>query len=398
MKTKFFVGFAMLTLLLILPSTATADACLIRGVVPGELYIYGVGGIYPDWVDWLYRSTDNGQTVYLQNDAVLVNRLAEGVLEGEFYKTRYGRLSYSDNYGVDFVLKKILGTDLQAIASGYAPGEVYASIYNITKYSSDYGETFEDKGTCPGWGVSCMSVGHILGEIYYGNDHGRVYYSSNYGETSELVLELPSPPIIGIYNISRGSLAGEFYLFCNNLWLYYSPDYGDTLYPQHFFDTDFVTGIAGGFSPGEVYVLESEHYFMGGGDLYIHRSNDYGQSFTAYHVYAAQEDTLPPKTINDLSCALSDSSIFLDWSPISTDIWDRTEQVDYYVVYRHQEPDFEPSSTDSIGYSTTSSYLDSGVRWTTQGLYYVVKAVDDSGNKSAASNKVGKTNKALVNE
>jgi len=395
MRTRFFTGFIALVLLLFLPSLVIADGGLVRGAVPGELYIYGVGGIYPDWVDWLYRSTDYGQTVYLQNDAVSVEHLAEGVDPGELYKYSDGSIYYSDDFGVSFVQKSIIGSYLRDIASGYAPGEVYAYIHQVTKYSTDYGETFVDKGTCPAW-VFSMSVGHSPGEVYCGCYHGEVYYSSNYGETYELIIDLANS--IDVLYISRGSEASDIYFFGNNNWLYYSPNQGDTLYQQYYFDTDYVTGIAGGFIPGEVYVLESEHYFMGGGDLYIHRSADYGQTFIARHVYSGRDDTVPPKSIDDLTCTTSDSSLFLDWSPINKDIWNRTEQVDYYVVYRHQDPDFEPSPADSVGFSTTSSYLDSGARWTTQAHYYVVKAVDDSGNKSGVSNRVGKMNFPLVNE
>jgi len=202
-----------------------------------------------------------------------------------------------------------------------------------------------------------------------------------------------------IWQITRGSADGEIYFFASDNKLYYSPNRGDSLYQQHYFDInpDYLTGIAGGFLSGEIYVLESRHYFTGGGDLYIHRSIDYGQTFTAHHVYSAREDTVSPKSIDDLSCTPCDSSLFLDWSPISTDIWNRTEQVDYYVVYRNQDPGFEPSPADSIGFSTTSSYTDPGARWATQAYYYVVKAVDDSGNQSDSSNKVGRFNRDLIN-
>jgi hypothetical protein len=384
-------GLYTIFLLLIVTSPAETDGGIIKGAAPGELYLYGAGGAYPDWVDWLYHNTDSGQTVYLQNDTVLITRLAEGVSDGELYKSRYGRLSYSDDYGADFVLKKILGTDLQAIASGYASGEVYAYIHQVTKYSTDYGETFVDKGTCPA-AVFSMSVGHSPGEVYCGCYHGEVYYSSNYGETYELIWGLANS--IDIRYISRGSEASDIYFFGNNNWLYYSPNRGDTLYQQYYFDTDFVNGISGGFSPGEVYVLESAHYFMGGGDLYIHRSTDYGQTFTTYHVYSAQEDVLPPESITDLVASLSDSSLVLTWSAINQDIWGNPETIDHYMVYCDTVPDFDPSSEDSIGAPSVSMFVDSEADLATS-LFYLVKAVDDSGNVSKSSNRVGKMNKLL---
>jgi hypothetical protein len=218
MKTTFFLGFVALILLFFFPSTGLADGGLARGAVPGELYVYGAGGSLPDWVDWLYRSTDSGQTVYLQNDTVSVVFLAEGVNAGELYKTSGSNIYHSDDFGVNFVQKGYIGpgVDLQAIASGYASGEVYASIYNITKYSTDYGDTFVDKGTCSG-GVRCMSVGHSLGELYYGCFYGEVYYSDDHGETHELIVDLAYS--IDIIYISSGSEDSEIYFFDSiNYW------------------------------------------------------------------------------------------------------------------------------------------------------------------------------------
>ena len=39
----------LLVLFLLLPFTTIADSGLVKGAVPGEMYIYGVGGMYPDW-------------------------------------------------------------------------------------------------------------------------------------------------------------------------------------------------------------------------------------------------------------------------------------------------------------------------------------------------------------
>jgi len=255
---------------------------MARGAVPGELYVYGVGGTYPDWVDWLYRSTDSGQTIYLQNDTGSVGQLSEGVSAGELYKKFGGSVYYSDDFGVSFVQKAILGSDLRAIASGYGSGEVYASKYNITKYSTDYGETFVDKGTCPG-GVFSMSVGHASGEVYCGCSDGEVYYSDDYGETYELIVDLGGG--YTIYNISKGNEPSELYILANFMTLFYSQNYGDTLCQQYSFYDDLQTGLAGGFISGEVYVLEDFYDMFGKRDLYIHRSIDYGETFTKYHVY-----------------------------------------------------------------------------------------------------------------
>jgi hypothetical protein len=364
--------------------------------VSGELYIHGAGGYYPDWVSWLYRSTDYGQTVTIQNTTVSIGKLGEGVEEGELYYAYPNHIYYSDDFGVTFLQKGYLA-DLMAIASGYATGEVYAYKYDSMQYSTDYGETFNDKGTCPGQ-VWCMSIGHGAGEIYCGCFLGEVYFSDDYGETYELIVDLVNS--IDIWYISRGSETSEIYFIGTDNNLYYSPNRGDSLYQQYFFDIepDYLAGIAEGFLSGEIYVLESRFYPLGGGDLYLHRSIDYGQTFIARHLYSGNDDTVPPRSIEDLTCSACDSSLFLDWSPISKDIWNQTEQVDYYVLYRNTDPCFVPSSGDSIGFSTTSFYTDTGARWATQAHYYIVRAVDDAGNKSDDSNRVGKINKLLVNE
>ena len=172
MRTSFFTGFIAISLLLFSPSVVAASGHLARGAVPGELYVHGVGGYYPDWIVWLYRSTDYGQTVTIQNTTELIGKLGEGVAVGELYYAYPNHIYYSDDFGVTFLQKEFLA-DLMAIASGYATGEVYAYKYNSMKYSTDYGETFNDKGTCPGQ-VTCMSVGHNPGEIFCGCFAGEV--------------------------------------------------------------------------------------------------------------------------------------------------------------------------------------------------------------------------------
>jgi hypothetical protein len=395
MKAEFYIGFIILALLLFLPLTAIASGKMARGAVPGELYVYGVGDTLPWWEDWLYRSVDSGQTIYLQNDTVGVTQLAEGGELGVLYKVRDGYLSCSDNFGVDFMFKEYLGFGLDDIAGGSAPGEVYAYL-SKAKHSLDYGDTFVDKGICPGY-VTCMSVGHSPGEIYIGCMFGEVYYSHDYGETYDLIVD--SVDIIYLRYISRGSIADEIYFLGSDNWLYYSPNRGDSLYQRQYFNIDFeyLTGITGGFFSGEVYVLQSEHFMMGGGELYIHRSTDYGQTFTVYHVYSTQEDVLPPHAIDNLTCAPSDSSILLDWWPVNQDIWGQPETISHYVVYRSTDPYFIPTTGDSIGFCTDSYCFDINSRWATPAYYYMVKAVDDSGNKSKASNRTGRFNRELTN-
>jgi len=322
--------------------------------------------------------------------------ISEGAIAGELYKTYSNKLYYSDTYGTDFMQKNNL-VDLEALTSGYTPGEVYSSVDYIIKYSIDYGENFVEQGVSPCW-VRSMSVGHSSGELYCGCHLGDVYYSDDYGETFEHIIDLETG--WDLYLISWGSEPGEIYFYGENNRIYYSPNYGDTVYEQHqfdFFDWMQASGLTGGFTPGEIYVLETFIDLYAVGDTYLHHSTDYGQTFTPYHVSSNHFDTLCPQPVNDLTCTPSDSSIFLEWSPIAKNLNNQTEEVPYYVVYRNLDPDFEPSTADSIGYADTNSYIDLNSRWSTQAYYYVVKAVDDSGNKSEASNKAGRFNHNLIN-
>jgi hypothetical protein len=64
------------------------------------------------------------------------------------------------------------------------------------------------------------------------------------------------------------------------------------------------------------------------------------------------------------------------------------------VVYRDTVPDFVPSSEDTIGAPSVSTFEDSEAG-SSASFFYVVKAVDDSGNVSKSSNRVGKMNRLL---
>ena len=103
-------------------------------------------------------------------------------------------------------------------------------------------------------------------------------------------------------------------------------------------------------------------------------------------------DTSPPSAIADLQAALSAGQVVLTWSS-ATD----SKGVSHYVIYRNSDPTFMPQASDSIGWTTETTFLDesSPVGNTTTNGYYVVKAVDGAGNKSLSSNKVGEFDKKL---
>ena len=106
----------------------------------------------------------------------------------------------------------------------------------------------------------------------------------------------------------------------------------------------------------------------------------------------------PPAAIADLMVVLADGAIHLSWTPITEDTLGEPIVVDHYNVYRDDDPGFSPSSSDSIGTTADTFYIDftPAVNDTSFNHYYVVKAVDPGGRKSADSNRVGEFDRGLI--
>jgi|GEM_PF-647275 len=99
----------------------------------------------------------------------------------------------------------------------------------------------------------------------------------------------------------------------------------------------------------------------------------------------------PPAPVNDLIAALGGDILRLTWSPVTVDQMGQPLVVDRYVIYRHTDPHFVPDPGDSLGGTADCFYDDTGAALKNPGVnhYYVVKAVDAAGGKSAASGAVG---------
>lgn len=78
----------------------------------------------------------------------------------------------------------------------------------------------------------------------------------------------------------------------------------------------------------------------------------------------------------------------LFWNTVTIDTSGNTETVDHYIVYRSTSPSYIPDVSDSIGAVACpeTSYTDVGALNGPQSYYYLVRAVDSAGNKSAPSN------------
>ena len=99
--------------------------------------------------------------------------------------------------------------------------------------------------------------------------------------------------------------------------------------------------------------------------------------------------------VDDLTAALSDTSVALMWSPATGG-----SGADHYVVYRDTIPDFVPGAGDSLDETADTTYIDSSpgiTGQTTVNYYYAVRAVDAGGYKSEPSNVAGEFDVGLVN-
>jgi hypothetical protein len=100
----------------------------------------------------------------------------------------------------------------------------------------------------------------------------------------------------------------------------------------------------------------------------------------------------PPKAIADLTGSNTGSNCQLDWTPVTRDIYENTVSGVTYNIYRGANaPYFTPGGAP---YDTASSppYMDpdsSVIGDPNSSHYYVVTAVDRSGQESGISNRAG---------
>jgi hypothetical protein len=112
------------------------------------------------------------------------------------------------------------------------------------------------------------------------------------------------------------------------------------------------------------------------------------------------QNTGPPAAVADLTATLASSAIHLAWSAVTEDTGGLPIVVDRYVIYRNANPDFVPDDVDSVGSTTDIFYDDATPALKDSGTnhYYVVRAVDNQGRKSADSNKAGEFDIDLITE
>ena len=101
--------------------------------------------------------------------------------------------------------------------------------------------------------------------------------------------------------------------------------------------------------------------------------------------------SMAPPPVTDLEIALSKADLALTWSPPG-------QTVAGYVIYRSTQSDFVSTPADSIGGTSDTTYVDSGMAATPgSSHYYTIKAVSEFGQKSDPSNIVGEFDRELEN-
>jgi N-acetylmuramoyl-L-alanine amidase len=107
-------------------------------------------------------------------------------------------------------------------------------------------------------------------------------------------------------------------------------------------------------------------------------------------------DHIPPAPVTDVRTFLSVNDLVLSWSAVTNDTTGAGETLSHYILYRSEDPNFDPSPGDSIAGILDTTYLDSGAAGMVgTNYFYVVCAVDDAGNKSGHSIKTGEFDRSL---
>ncbi len=91
-----------------------------------------------------------------------------------------------------------------------------------------------------------------------------------------------------------------------------------------------------------------------------------------------------PAEVNELMITRDANDVILTWSPVTVDAAGNTETIDHYDIYRGEIPDFVPDKegeTNRIGTPITTDFLDMNAALNDTDYYYLVSAVDTSGNE-----------------
>ncbi|HEX7320747.1 MAG TPA: VCBS repeat-containing protein, partial [bacterium] len=99
-------------------------------------------------------------------------------------------------------------------------------------------------------------------------------------------------------------------------------------------------------------------------------------------------DVIPPMRPDIVSVVKTSNNVRLTWRKVTTDTLDNVENMRGYVVYRNTVPSYAPGSADSVGFvnQPDTFFTNISVLSSFQNYYYLVKAVDQTNNRSYPSN------------
>ncbi|HEX4825674.1 MAG TPA: C25 family cysteine peptidase [Candidatus Polarisedimenticolaceae bacterium] len=95
-----------------------------------------------------------------------------------------------------------------------------------------------------------------------------------------------------------------------------------------------------------------------------------------------------PEFISGLHVDKSGTSAVLTWPAVTTDIYGKAETVANYEVYRGTTPDFIPGPGNRIATPTAATFTDTGILADANNYYWLVRAVDTSGNVGGLGNQL----------
>ncbi len=102
-------------------------------------------------------------------------------------------------------------------------------------------------------------------------------------------------------------------------------------------------------------------------------------------------DVTNPDQVTGLMVTRDGDDLILTWNEVISDATGNPESVDHYDIYRGEFPDFIPDKagkTNRIGISATPSYIDSAAALGETDYFYLVNAVDISGNEGITKEPV----------
>ncbi|MCU0611250.1 MAG: VCBS repeat-containing protein [Candidatus Eisenbacteria bacterium] len=331
--------------------------------------------------------------------------------------TQLGDIKYYENCG-------------SAFAPAWEPGHDAFSSIDHSIYSSI------SLGDADGDALPDALVGDTSGRFFFhwNTGAGFVYDGAllagvDLGYTS--VPRLTDMDLDGDLDIVAGSEAGALFYFRNTgtldspEWVmvpgffgdidvgsYCSPTVGDLdndgdldlLTGDIFHEIQFFENVAGtwvedpaaveGISAGQ-NAAPAMGDLDGDGDLDLTIGN-YDGTFNYYRNMILL-DAAPPMPVADLAVAVAGHLLALEWSAVTTDTGGAPETVAYYTVYRGESAHFAPTAAESLAATFGTSFIDSSVSFSPAvSFFYLVRVVDQSGNQSGESNRVGEINLELL--